>query len=171
MQRFDCLLQLPSILQKPLDTLTTRVPVCKYFYLANIVGQTIKSLVDGLDDEKGKIDTAAASYMSSMGFLTATMTMEVLRRDRHREDSEQWGEIPAWLWDGNYWERHKLLHDERVSGTGTWFLDSSQFQNWLKEEKCRFLIGPGMRTNPLTIVLTLVGAGKSFIAYASSSQI
>jgi hypothetical protein len=107
-----------------------------------------------------------------MGFLTATMTMEVLKDtreitkiERQRAEIEKKQNILKWIWDGNYWEQHRLLQEKRVIGTGQWFLDSNTFKEWLKAETSNFLICPGIRIKLLTIKLILAGAGKSFITY------
>ena len=98
---------------------------------------------------KGKIDDAVRSYTSSMGFLSATMTSEVLRRGKRHDEIEKRHKILKWLWDGNYWEIHKSLRERRVPHTGNWFLDSLPFKDWREGKGSTFLICPGIRTNPL----------------------
>jgi hypothetical protein len=105
-----------------------------------------------LDDEKTKIDNAVKAYTTAMGFLTATITVEVLKdtreitkNEKERTEMEKKQNILKWIWDGNYWDRHRLLHVERVTGTGQWFLDSDTFKEWRKGEKANFLICPGIR--------------------------
>jgi hypothetical protein len=62
------------------------------------------------DGAKIAIDDAAQEYTRSMGFLTATMTAELLFHDK----SDRRQQILIWLWTGDYWKRHQLLRSQRV---------------------------------------------------------
>jgi len=90
---------------------------------------------------KSAIDTAAQLYQESMGFLTATMTAELL----HHNKSARREEILAWLWSGDYWKRHKTLRSQRVPNTGNWFLESPEFIKWKNAEGSSLLISLGIR--------------------------
>ena len=107
-----------------------------------------------------------------MGFLTATMAKEILKdtreitkTEREHAEMEKKQNILKWIWDGNYWERHRLLEEKCVMGTGQWFLDSNKFKEWREGETFNFVICPGIRIKHLTVRLILAGAGKSFITY------
>jgi hypothetical protein len=95
-----------------------------------------------------------------MGFLTATMTAELLLHDK----SERRNNILDWLWTGDNWKRHKFLRDRRVANTGTWFLEAESFKKWSCGEN-PVLICLGMRTVPSKFVLIIAGSGKSFITF------
>jgi hypothetical protein len=102
-----------------------------------------------------------------MGFLKATMMAKVLQHVKNHDEIEKRRKILKWIWDGDYWEIHKSLQQERVEGTGDWLLNTDAYKKWLKGESI-FLICPGIRMKQLTIRLISAGAGKSFLTYESS---
>lgn len=79
-----------------------------------------------------------------MGFLTATMTAELL----HHDKSERREKILTWLWTGDYWKRHQLLRSQRVANTGDWFLECEAFQKWKSGTGTSLLISLGIRMFP-----------------------
>lgn len=107
---------------------------------------SVKNLFGGTDftDAKQSIDSAVRRYSESMGFLTATMTAELLLHDM----SDRREKILSWLWKGDYWKRHEQLRDQRVASTGVWFLESENFKSWTLGGESPVLICQGMRMGP-----------------------
>lgn len=97
------------------------------------------------DEAKSAIDDAANKYRDSMGFLTATMTAELL----HHDKDERRDKILTLLWTGDYWKRHQLRGTHRVTNTGVWFLECEPYQNWKSGSGSSVLISLGIRMIPL----------------------
>jgi hypothetical protein len=91
---------------------------------------------------KAGVEEAIKVYTSSMGYLTATMTVELLRQDRENNKHQ----ILNWIWTGDTWKKHKFLHQKRVPGTGEWVLNSSEFKSWDSGDQSTSLICHGIRT-------------------------
>ena len=96
-----------------------------------------------------------------MGYLTVSMTAELLRHDK----DEKRGKILDWVWKGDYWTKQKNLRDRRVPNTGKGFLDDEHIRAW-RGTGNQFIICLGIRMlySGLGHYLTNVaGSGKSFI--------
>jgi hypothetical protein len=80
-----------------------------------------------------------------MGFLTAKMTAELLLHDK----DEKREKMLNWVSSGDdvNWRRHWDLHNRRVPGTGKWFLESVQYNDWRKGKGSPVLFCPGIRTS------------------------
>jgi hypothetical protein len=50
-----------------------------------------------------------------------------------------------WLLPKNFAAYHDAIRNERIKGTGSWFLNSTEFQNWVNGESSKILICHGMR--------------------------
>lgn len=115
-------------------------------------------------DSKEKVERAIKSYSESMGYLTATMTAELL----HHDKDERREKIINWIWEGDSWQRHKMLREKRVPNTATWFLESAAFKDWRLGTGSHLLLCIGIRKQILlTLLILLAGAGKSFITFSS----
>ena len=115
----------------------------------NVVGRYLKNLFEkDFGPAKEKIDERVRAYQTSMGFLKATMMVKVLQHVKSHDEMEKRRKILQWIWGGDYWEIHKSLQQERVEGTGDWFLDTDAHKKWLKGESI-FLICPGIRMDRL----------------------
>jgi hypothetical protein len=94
---------------------------------------------------KSDVDAAATAYTKSMGFLTAKMTAKLLLHDK----DEKREKILNWVSSGDdvNWRRHWDLHNRRVPGTGKWFLESVEYNNWRKGKGSPVLFCPGIRVS------------------------
>ena len=130
---------LPTISLVPLHILTVEWVLS--FQVPLLI--KVKAFFGGNEFEgaKSAIDTAAQKYVESMGFLTATMTAELL----HHDKNERREKMLIWLWTGDYWNRHQLLRSQRVAGMGEWFLQCESFQQWKSGTGSHLLISLGIR--------------------------
>lgn len=104
---------------------------------------SVKSLLGTKEyaDSKKKIESAIRTYSESMGYLTATMTAELLRHDK----DERREKIINWIWKGDFSTKHKMLHENRVPHTGIWFLETAAFMDWRNGTGSKILICTGIR--------------------------
>ena len=73
-------------------------------------------------------------------------------------------EILEWLCAANVSSRHEAISAERVENTGTWFLQSEPFQNWLKGVRSNLLCYKGIRIFFAESADSFTaGAGKTFL--------
>jgi hypothetical protein len=104
---------------------------------------SVKSLLESKEyvDSKKKIESAIKVYSESMGYLTATMSAELLR---HEKD-ERREKIINWIWKEDYSQKHKMLHENRVPHTGIWFLETAAYKDWRNGTGSKILICTGIR--------------------------
>jgi hypothetical protein len=76
---------------------------------------------------------------------------------------EKYWKILEWLSPGNFDTRHAELQKVRVKNSGQWFLDSTQFTNWVNRIGPKCLLCKGIRMTHNPIMLMLAGAGKSVL--------
>jgi hypothetical protein len=126
-----------------------------------------------IDGAKSAIDSAGQKDKDSMGYLTATMTAELL----HHDKGERREQILTWLWSGDYWKRHQYFQSQRVPNTGDWFLNSEAFTKWKTGTGSGLLISLGIRTFSLHAGLPAIHPripggilGKSRIAEIPTSD-
>lgn len=104
------------------------------------------------DTLRSNIEEAIKVYQTSMGTLTATMTLELLRHDK--DDKRE--KILNWVWGGDKWQwqwnRHKFLRENRVANTGRWFLSCKPFREWCSGVNSPLLFCPGLRIPRSTCV-------------------
>lgn len=93
---------------------------------------------------KKNIEESASRYKDSMGYLTVSMTAELL----HHDKDEKREKILDWVWKGDYWTKHKNLRDRRVPNTGKGFLADERIQAWRTGTGNPILICLGIRTAP-----------------------
>jgi hypothetical protein len=55
--------------------------------------------------------------------------------------------ILPWLYPRNIAEKHDMLRDRRLEGSGSWFLHTTEFKTWKNGVGPNLLLCPGMRTN------------------------
>lgn len=76
-----------------------------------------------------------------------------------------------WLFPGDPEEKHKDTRKKRWQGTGEWFFETEEFQDWVREPSS-WLFCHGKRTYPTLIVVwghiltgswCIAGAGKSVL--------
>lgn len=118
-----------------------------YFYsLVSSNSFAVKTFFGGKEfaTAKQSIDDAATRYKDSMGYLTITMTAELLHHDK--DDKRE--KVLEWVWKGDYWKRHKNIRDRRVANTGKGFLESDAVKAWRTGTGSQSLICLGIRTSP-----------------------
>ncbi len=55
-------------------------------------------------------------------------------------------EVLTWLYSVDYESRHVDIQSRRMEGTGTWFLETPEFEKWLAGKSIpRLLWGKGIR--------------------------
>jgi hypothetical protein len=71
-------------------------------------------------------------------------------------------EITQWLWPEDFSVRHEELRKACAENTGEWFLESSEFKNWIigNGPSCLLCVGIGVKPHSL-FSNTVAGAGKS----------
>lgn len=124
------------------DTLSM-LPRTPFHVLMARAGKLIGKLIPTkeFDERRKQIEAAARQYTDSMGFLAASITGRALRH----LDKQNRCDLLKWIWEGDYWKRHRYLRQKRVPGTGTWFLNSSWYKDWRDGVSPNILICLGMR--------------------------
>lgn len=103
-------------------TSSIRIPKLNAIPLTLDSVSNIMDALEGKEDfvnAKQKIDDATGEYTASMGYLTATVSVAIMRHDIE----EKRRRILQWLWSGDCWQRHKELRDLRIEDTGKWVLE------------------------------------------------
>jgi len=88
---------------------------------------------------QAKVDNATKVYNAFIGDLNALMMSQFLAKEKKKE-------ILNWLSSKNSWSRHNEFSQKRVSGSGTWFVESEEFMDWTKGTSEHVLIGWGNGT-------------------------
>jgi hypothetical protein len=92
---------------------------------------------------KKNLEDAATRYKDSMGYLTVSMTAELL----HHDKDEKREKTLDWVWKGDYWSKHKNLRDRRVPNTGKGFVEDKRIQEWRTGPGNPFILCLGIRTS------------------------
>jgi hypothetical protein len=90
---------------------------------------------------KSDVEKAANQYQASMGFLVADMVANIWQDSQNAKRAA----ILNWVWAQDYWQWHKSIRKNYVRGTGTWFLNSDEYKNWVKLVDPSVLICLGIR--------------------------
>ena len=88
---------------------------------------------------QAKVDGATKAYNAFIVDLNALMMSQFLAKEKKKE-------ILSWLSSKNSWSRHNEFSQKRVSGSGTWFVESEEFKDWTKGTSEHVLIGWGNGT-------------------------
>jgi hypothetical protein len=104
----------------------------------------IRSFVGGTPDirpAREKVKEAIELYTTAAASLSNVIAVQNLKSQKRKEALE-------WIWDGKIAseERHALLLQDLIPNSGTRFLESFQFQEWVGfDEGLTMLICPGIR--------------------------
>jgi hypothetical protein len=108
---------------------------------------------------KEKVGSAVTTYQNFFGPLIMAMsvqlleyankvhedqrkTMQVLEYTKKIHEDQRKKEILNWLSTRDENTRHKMVSRSRVSGTGTWFVESETFRDW-ENGSSQVLVCPG----------------------------
>ena len=77
-----------------------------------------------------------------MGYLTASMTFQLLRHEKNEKRQK----MLKWIWRDDYWKSHNYRRAKRAPHTGGWFLKCTPFTEWRDGIGSKILCCPGIRT-------------------------
>jgi hypothetical protein len=100
-----------------------------------------------LADAEAKVDSATQSYNTFIGDLNAIMVAHFLTEAKKKEEKEKKKEVMEWLSVGIPASRHDGFSRTRVTGSGTWFVESKEFKDWVTGAT-QVLIGSGSGSTP-----------------------
>lgn len=105
----------------------------------------LKSAIFGimsLDDSKGAVKFALDTYHWGLASLSVIIGEKLLERELERTQRE----ILQWLFPSDFSSSLQAHMDElRAKNSGTWFLESDEFRDWLNGE-ISLLVSQGART-------------------------
>jgi hypothetical protein len=73
------------------------------------------------------------------------MSVKVILKAAVAKFTEKRLKILEWISPGDFSSRHETISKERVENSGTWFLRSDAYQNWLNGTTSNLLCYQGMR--------------------------
>jgi hypothetical protein len=89
------------------------------------------------------VDSATQSYNAFIGDLNAIMVAQFLAKEKKKE-------VIEWLSVGIPASRHDGFSKARVAGSGSWFVESGEFKDWVTGTS-QVLIGSGSGSTPSSI--------------------
>ncbi|KAJ6028762.1 hypothetical protein N7540_004338 [Penicillium herquei] len=109
----------------------------------------IRGICDYADSHKNK------KWQGYAALAAAAYTKELLDTSdiRQTQITNEYDEILQWLATNDLFSKHNDLVQRRTKGTGKWFLESDEFQRWLKDP----------HHNQTLLCTGVPGAGKTFI--------
>lgn len=77
-----------------------------------------------------------------LGIFSGTFIIQVTNKSEgsHRQ------ELLDWLSEETFSDKHRSYSEERVLGTGAWFVDRLEFTTWITRESAEILYCPGLGT-------------------------
>jgi hypothetical protein len=99
---------------------------------------------------KEKVEDVTQVYNTFIGDLNAIMNGYLVAREKEKEAKEKMKEVREWLSVGIPASRHDGFSKTRVAGSGTWFVESREFKDWVTGET-QVLVGSGSGLTPSNI--------------------
>ena len=106
-----------------------------------------------LETSKNELQTAVKNYDDLFGPFNTAISAQIREHQIKIQEEQRKKEILSWLSSRNEKVRHEALRTSRVEDTGTWFLDSVEFQEWVNRSY-QVLLCPGQGTYPVKNALT-----------------
>ena len=91
--------------------------------------QELVKIFSGQIESLKELDKIGSRVTSMQASLEA---QETLLEDSHKQEENQ--KLLSWLSAYDEQAKHFVIKEPRVEGTGQWFLESSEFQQWTKSE-------------------------------------
>jgi hypothetical protein len=104
---------------------------------------TSGSKAQELSNAEGKVQSATESYNTFIGDLNAIMIGYLVAKEKKKE-------VMEWLSVGIPASRHDGFSKTRVVGSGSWFVESREFKEWVTGD-IQVLIGSGSGSIPSCI--------------------
>ena len=89
-----------------------------------------------LQDAKEKVEDAIRTYLLATASLSTTIGTQILNEKRNTD-------ILEWIWTGDFEARHRTFKKKRVLHSGQWFLESDEYNKWIRSNGSSVLICPG----------------------------
>ena len=114
------------------------ITICGRIDANNQIGMSLSilTLSDSQSNAMNWLRKQAESNSSVVRTLIQSMasnhkeTMENFDRIKKRDVEHDRSNILSWLSTIPHLQHHKRVHEELLSGTGTWFLEDAQFTDW-----------------------------------------
>jgi hypothetical protein len=108
--------------------------------LADIIRSVVGTVPD-IKPARERVKEGIEMYTTAAASLSNIIAVQNLKSQKRKDAIE-------WIWDGKIAseELHSLLLQDLIPNSGTWFLESFQYQEWLAfDEGVTTLICPGIR--------------------------
>jgi hypothetical protein len=108
--------------------------------LADIIRSVVGTVPD-IKPARERVKEGIEMYTTAAASLSNVIAVQNLKSQKRKDAIE-------WIWDGKIAseELHSLLLQDLIPNSGTWFLESFQYQEWLAfDEGVTTLICPGIR--------------------------